>query len=183
LTATRLTGGLSTSGVVTLSGPAVMGGTVVTLSSSQSSIRIPAQIVVTEGQTTAGFVVTTPAVANAVDVSIQAAAGGGSSNAILHVVPDFDIVTFFLDASVVGGYGVTGFVQLNAPAGIKDVDVSLKSSNTAAVTAPSTVTVAKGSTTVVFELITWAVTVDTPVVITATVGASSRSVTLNVRRN
>ena len=76
LNPTQVIGGSSSSGTVTLSGPAPTGGVVVTLSSSVPSVAaVPTSVMVSAGATGATFVVTTVPVGSVTSVSISATYG------------------------------------------------------------------------------------------------------------
>src|SRR5215471_7362510 len=81
-------GGASSTGTVTLPGAAPAGGTVVTLSSSDTSAAtVPASVTVAAGTTTKTFTVTSKPVAAQASVTISASSGGQTATAILTVNP------------------------------------------------------------------------------------------------
>ena len=82
--------------------------------------------------------------------------------------------------SVEGGNPSQGEVTLTSTAPPGGAVVSLRSSNTAAATVPTSVTIPQGSNLANFTVTTGAVSATTAVVITATHGATSRDVTLTV---
>src|SRR6266403_2186132 len=88
LNPTSVTGGNSSTGTVTLSGPAPTGGAQVTLSSSNTTVaRVPSSVTVGAGATSATFTVTTSDVATSTTVTISAAYGGVTKTASLTVTP------------------------------------------------------------------------------------------------
>jgi trimeric autotransporter adhesin len=88
LNPTSVTGGNSSQGTVTLTGPAPSGGLVVTLASGNTAVAtVPASVTVPAGATSATFPVTTRAVAANTAVTITATAGGVSRQAVLTVTP------------------------------------------------------------------------------------------------
>ncbi len=158
LNPTSVVGGQSSTGTVTLNAPAGSGA----------------------GQTSATFQVRTRAVTARTQVHITASAGGTSRVATLTVNP-VSLTSLALNpTSVVGGQSSTGTVTLNAPAGSGGFTVQLSSDNTSVATVPSSVTVRAGQTSATFQVRTRAVTARTQVHITASVGRSSRKVTLTV---
>src|SRR2546422_4190253 len=81
-------GAQSSTGTVTLSGPAPAGGAQVTLSSSNTAVAsVPSSVTVPAGATSATFTVTTSAVAASTPVTISASYGGVSKAASLTVTP------------------------------------------------------------------------------------------------
>jgi hypothetical protein len=82
--------------------------------------------------------------------------------------------------TVTGGNSSTGTVTLSGRAPAGGATVALSSSNTAAATVPSSVTVAAGATTATFTVSTSAVAASTTVTISATYSGATRSASLNV---
>jgi uncharacterized protein (TIGR03437 family) len=83
---TQVTGGGTTTGTVTLSGPAPLGGQVVALKSSNPLVAsVPFSVTVAQGSAAASFTITTSVVAAAQSVTITAAAGALSQTATLTV--------------------------------------------------------------------------------------------------
>jgi subtilisin family serine protease len=82
-----VTGGSSSTGTVTLSGPASGYGATVNLSSSASAAMVPASVTVAAGATSANFTATTSAVTASTPVTITAAYGGVMKTASLTVNP------------------------------------------------------------------------------------------------
>ena len=85
LTPSSVTGGASSSGTVTLSGPAPAGGAVIALSSSSSTAGVPGTVTVPAGSTTATFGITTSSVTSSTAVTVTASFGGVSRSATLTV--------------------------------------------------------------------------------------------------
>jgi len=82
-----VSGGSSSSGTVTLSGPAPTGGAVVSLSSNASAATVPASVTVASGATAANFQVTTSAVSTSTPVNISASYAGTTKTASLTLTP------------------------------------------------------------------------------------------------
>ena len=78
-------GGDPSTGTVTLSGSAPVGGTVVTLSSSDPAAQVQASVTVTAGETTGTFTVTTSPVGTDVQVTISGTYDGATQGATLTV--------------------------------------------------------------------------------------------------
>jgi LmbE family N-acetylglucosaminyl deacetylase len=179
LTPTSVVGGISSTGTVTLTGPAPAGGVVVTLSSSNTSVAaVPASVPVAAGATTATFTVTTVPIATSTTATISATYGAARS-ATLTVNPLALSGLSLSPATVVGGASSTGTVALNAAAPAGGTVVTL-SDNGPSATVPGSVTVPAGATSATFTITTVPVTASTPVTVTATLGASSRNATLTI---
>ena len=73
-----VTGGSSSTGTMTLSGPAPTGGAVISLSSSDPSVTVPASVTIPEGTTSATFAVSTSPVAAATTSTVSAVFGGAA---------------------------------------------------------------------------------------------------------
>src|SRR5215813_12008291 len=84
LSPSTVSGGVTSTGTVTLIGPAPTGGAVVTLSSANSAIAsVPASVTVTAGSTSRTFTVTTSTVASTTVVAINGSYGGVNKTANL----------------------------------------------------------------------------------------------------
>ncbi len=188
LTTTSVVGGNTLAGnTVTLSAAAPASGAVVTLSSNNASATLPASVTVPGGQTVSqGFAITTTAVTAVTTVGISASYGSSTANTTLTVnppgatSPSVTAVTLS-PAAIVGGNQTTqNTVALGAPAPVGGAMVTL-SSNNVGVTVPSSVTVAAGATvSPAFTITTAAVTVATPVTISATYGGVTANTMLTV---
>jgi hypothetical protein len=84
---TTVTGGSTSTGTVTLSSPAVVGGAVVTLSSDNPAATVPATVTVPAHATSADFTVTTTGVAVSTTPNITAKFNNTSASAPLTVNP------------------------------------------------------------------------------------------------
>ena len=87
LSPTSVNGGSSSTGTVTLSGPAASGGAVVNLSSSASAAMVPLSVTVVQGYNSATFTVNTTTVSASTPVTITAAYAGVTKTASLTVMP------------------------------------------------------------------------------------------------
>lgn len=176
-------GASSTANTVTLSAPAGPGGAVVTLSSNKPAVALPpATVTVPAGATVSNpFTITTTAVTSNTLATISATLGGVTKSVNLSVVP-FSVYAVYLSPAVTGGGSTTtgNRVQLNSVAPAGGAVVSL-ASDTPGVTVPATVSIAAGSSvSSYFSITTSAVSVSTPVQITATYAGASKSSTLTV---
>jgi len=186
LNPTSVVGGNSSTGTVTLSGPAPAGGAQVALSSSNTTAaRVPASVTIAAGATSAAFTVATSAVSASTAVTISAAYAGATRSASLTVTPAAPpaptLASLALNpTSVTGGNSSTGAVTLSGPAPAGGAQVALSSSNTTVARVPASVTVAAGATSATFTVSTSAVSASTTVTISGSYGGASRSASLTV---
>jgi hypothetical protein len=185
LNPSNVTGGNSSTGTVTLSGPAPATGAQVTLSSSYGAVSVPSSVAVPSGATSATFMVSTSAVTASTTVAISAAYGGVTRSASLTVTPASppapSLSSLTLNAtSVIGDVqSSTGTVTLSGPTPAGGAQVALSSNNRAA-SVPSSVAVPAGATSATFPANTTAVATPTTVTISAVYGGVSISATLTV---
>jgi hypothetical protein len=180
LAPTTVIGGTSSTGTITLSGPAPSGGFAVALSSTRASAaQVPSSATVAAGATTATFTVTTSPVTANTSPTISAS---GTVTALLTVdAPTLSALTLS-PTTVRGGFAnSTGTVTLSGPAPTGGSSVSLSSNNTSAATVPASVTVAARATTATFTVTSHTVTSTTSVTITGSYGAL-KTATLSVTR-
>jgi trimeric autotransporter adhesin len=188
-------GGATGSATVTLTAPAPAGGAVVSLTSSNTAAAtVPASLTVPAGVTSASTsAVATSAVGSTTTSVISATFNGTTRNATLTVAgaappPPPPPASAALDtvgiapASVQGGSTASTTVTLTAPAPAGGAVVSFSSSNTAAATVPSTMTVPEGvnSRVVPTFVSTSPVTATTTSVISATYNGVTRTATITV---
>jgi IPT/TIG domain-containing protein/putative pyrroloquinoline-quinone-binding quinoprotein len=181
LNPTSVVGSTTSTGTVTLSGPAPSGGAVVSLSSAKPTVAaVLATVTVSAGLTTATFKVTTGAVATATVVAITGSYAGVSKSANITVTPPTVASLSLSPTTVKGGSSSTGKVTINGPAPAGGLLISLSSSNASLVTVPSSVTVAARATSATFTAQTKAPLTTTAVTISATKGSIVRRATLTV---
>ncbi len=181
LSPTIVLGGTASTGTVALTEAAPVAGVVVTLSSSNTAAAtVPASVTVGAGATTKTFTVSTLSVAATQSVTITASYEGVNQGAGLTVsTPTLSSVTLS-PTSVNGGTSSTGTVTLTGVAPAAGVVVALSSSDTAAATAPASVTVSGGWKTKVFGVTTSAVAATQSATITASSGGINQQATLTV---
>jgi hypothetical protein len=183
---TSVTGGNSSTGTVTLSGPAPTGGAQVALSSSNTAVAtVPSSVTVAAGTTSASFTVSTTAVAASATVTISASYAGATASASLTVTPAPTAPTLSSltvnPTTVIGGVqSSTGTVALSGPALSGGAQVALFSSNSAVASVPSSVTVPAGAASATFTVSTSAVTASTAVTISGSYSGATRSASLTV---
>ncbi len=172
-------GGISSTGTVTLNGPAPSGGAVVTLSSSNTTAaQVPASVTVAANTTTATFTVTTSPVGANSSVTITGTRGTAHTATLTVTAATLSSVSLS-PTSVIGRTSSTGTVTLNGPAPFGGAVVTLSSSNATAAQVPATVTVAANATTATFTVTTNPVATNASVTITGTRG-TAHTATLTV---
>ena len=173
---TSVLGGTSSTGTVTLNGPAPAGGAVVTLSSSNTTAAqvVPASVTVAANANTATFTVTTNPVATNTTLTISGSYGA-TQTASFTVTPPVLTLLSLNPASVPAGASSVGTVTLSGPAPAAGALITLSSSNTAAAQVPATVTVAARATTVSFSVTTSSVAANTTLTISGTYGATQNA--------
>jgi uncharacterized protein (TIGR03790 family) len=181
LSPTSVTGSVSTTAnKVTMSGIAPADA-VVSLSSSDPGVTVPASVTVAAGTSVSSvFTITTSLVSAITPVTITASYNGVSKTGILTVNPI--IATPVLSpTSVLGGTSTTlNKVTLSVAAPAGGLVVNLSSSDPG-VGVPASVTVAAGATSSpVFTITTSSVAATTTVTISATLNGASKTATLTV---
>ena len=180
--ASVLGGVQSSTGTVTLNGPAPAGGARVLLSSSNTAAaQVPASVTVPAGATRATFTVTTSAVAASTQSTISASYGGGTQTATLTVISPIVSSLTLNPTKVTGGLqSSTGTVTLNGAAPAGGARVLLSSSNPAAAQVPASVTVPAGATSATFTVTTSIVLLSTSADVSASYNSSTRTATLAI---
>ncbi len=176
-------GGSSSTGTVSVNAPAP-GSVVVFLASSDPSVvSVPANATIAQGTSSANFVITTHPVTASVTVTITASYAGVTRSTTLSVLtpPPSPILTNLVTSpsTVNGGGSVTGAVVLSIVPWDTGFTVAL-SSNHAAASTPSSVTVPPGSQSAVFPIATSTVTTSTIATITATAGGVTKTTSLTI---
>ena len=177
LTPTSVSGGSSFTGRVTLQQPAPAGGLVVSISSSDSTASVPANVAIEAGKTTTTFAGTTSAVAATKNVIITASLGENTVKDTLRVIQPGIKALFLLPSTVTGGSGSQLTVSLDAPAPVGGWLVNLTSSDTNATFVP-TATIPAGQTAINVPITTKSVLTRTAVMLTATDLSGSQKTTL-----
>ncbi len=175
-------GGAISTGTVTLNGPSPSGGASVALVSSDTSVvPVPSSVLISPGANSATFQVTTAVSGTAAQVSFTATYNGSQSATLTVNSPATVISSLNLNPnSVTGGTGSAGTVTLSAAAPAGGAMVTLASSNTAAATVPTSVTVTAGANSATFPVTTSVVGTATQVTLTGTyIGTQIASLTVN----
>lgn len=164
-----VSGGVSSTGTVTLSQPAPTGGLTVLLSSNNAAVTVPATLFIPAGQSSRTFTVNTTPVSATTTATLTVRSGSRTGTTTMTVLPAAIQSFTFNPASVRGGTNSTGTITIdsNAPAG--GLQIALSAVDARFVTFPAIVTVPAGQRTVSFTVGTTTVTRTTGVVFTATV--------------
>jgi hypothetical protein len=174
-------GGASSTGTVTLTGPAPAGGSVVTLASNNAAATAPATVTVAQGATSATFTITTTAVASAVTPVITGTLGASSKTATLTVNPPALSTLVASAANVIGGKQVRLTANLGSVAPAGGISVALTSTDNTVLPVPATIAIAAGATSGDVLITTGVVSVDTSITATATLGAVSKTAAVTVK--
>ncbi len=146
-------GGTTTTGTLSLNGPAPIGGATVTLSSSDPSAQVPSTVTVLAGQTSATFSITTSPVAANTNPQITATLNGISKSCGL-IVAAPQLSSFHVSqTTVVAGNTATVTVTITGPAPVGGTTITLGSSSGYA-TLPSTIVIPEGATSATATLST-----------------------------
>jgi hypothetical protein len=174
-------GGNSSTGTVTMNGPAPMGGAVISLSSNNAVAgSVPASVTMAAGATSASFAVTTSPVTAPTNATISASYNGITENALLGVESSTLSLLSLSPSTVTGGTSSTGTINLSSAAPSGGAVVSLSSSDPSVASVPPSVTVQAGATTTTFTVATTAVAASTSITITATSSGTIETASLTV---
>lgn len=174
-----VTGGVPTTGTITLGAPAPSSGISVSLSSNSANAGVPGSVTITPGATSATFSIATQVVSSQSTAVITASYAQSSLTASVSLSP-YILTLFTLSPnSVLGGANSTGTVTLNDVAPAAGVSVSLTSSSTS-ILVPATVSVPAGATSATFTVTTQAVATQASGTVTATVASTTLSANLTL---
>ena len=153
ITPANVVGGSSATGTVTLSSPAPTGGTIVTLTSSNSQVVVPATVIVPAGASMVTFSILTKAVGTTLTSKVTATLGTLSFSAPL-IVTNAPVKSLTISPGAIhAGSTATATVKLTTPVGTGGSTYQLASSQSY-VTVPTSLTVAAGATTATFQVTT-----------------------------
>lgn len=185
VTVNPVEGNFSTTGTITLSVPAQLGGATIALSSANPAIAaVPASVTIPFGSTTANFNVTTTTVATLTTIPVAATFNGRTLNSSVVVSPapvvSVSAVTWGFP-SVIGGQTMTGTVSVNNfPRDPNGIVVTLTSSDTKTLQVPAAVIIPYGVFSVGFTATTVAVTGTKGVSVKATYNTSNITTPIQV---
>ena len=172
-------GGVSSTGTISLSGPAPSTGLQVALSSNKTAVTVPASITVPAGATEVTFNALTAAVSANSTATITGTIGARTATGTLTVTaPQLTGLTV-RPVSVPGGTSSNGTVTLSSAAPVGGVTVALSSSSSKA-GVPAMVTIVEGATSAQFTVTTVGVAAPVSAVITGTLNGISATDTLTV---
>ena len=176
-----VSGGKTIIGTVTLAS-APTASTVVSLSSNNAALTVPASVTVAAGSTTASFTATSSVVTSDTLVTVTASGTGVTSgNGQITVrTPRVGGITFSVDA-VKQGQSATGTLVLQSAAPAGGTLVSLANGNSDALDCPATVTVPAGQSRVTFSVTGKPVGIATTVKVEATPSFNEKSDTITVQ--
>ena len=174
--------GTTTTGVVTISGPAPAGGISLRIGTSDSSIAAaPAYIEIAGGATTANFAIGTRPRFTAASATITAILDGASQSAALNVTPATAITNLSIaPASVVGGASAVGTITISMPAPTGGTAIRLVSSDATSAAAPAYVTIPAGARSTTFPVQTAFQSGPTSVTITGLLNGAGQTTTLGI---
>jgi len=177
LTPNVVVGGNSSTGKVTLNGPAGPDGAVVTLVSSSPKVTVPATVTVPAGATSANFTASTVTIPSNINATVRATFNGTTATGTIAVQAPKPSAVSYNPTVLTGGKSGVGTVTLNgkAPAGVYEV---LLTADNGIFTIPSSVTVAEGATSATFPVS--ALVVDTDTVVTTTATANGTTITKTI---
>lgn len=180
LNPTVVVGGSTTTGTVTLSGAAGIGGRSVPLSDNSSVITTPASVLVPAGSTIGSFTANTSTVTASATRQISATLAGVTKTANLTINPGVALSSLSLNpASVKGGNSTTGTVTMAGPAPNGGLTVTL-TDNSSSINTPASVAVSQGATTGTFQSTTTAVTATATRQISATYQGVTKTANLTL---
>lgn len=180
-----IVGGQTTTGTISLRGPAPTGGAMISLSVVSSSNRpaqasVPAQVMVPAGQTAATFPVQAAPIQTRGAVIVTAAYLQQKVTEALEVVGDGVETVDVSQWPIPGGTPTSGTVRLYSPAPVGGAAVRMSSDRPELVVLPAQVTVPAGAMWAAFEFTTRPVASSTPVRIIGSYGGGSGSGTLTL---
>lgn len=152
--------------------------TVFTLSAT-GPVSVASTAVIPAGMQATQFSFNTLGAGVATEAVFTATSGSVKVSASLIVEPP-TLLTFGVPSSVIGGHAVEAHVLISAAAGAPGLTVSLKSSSTDVIV-PADIVVTTGTRDGYAMVTTKAVSLDTSVTVTATLGATSKTSTLIIR--
>lgn len=173
--------GLSTQGIVTLTGPALAGGFVAAVTADDTAATVPSSVTIPEGATSTTFSITTKVVPADVRIRVTVTAGETNHWALMRLTTAGPIGLTVDTPIIIGGQSATGTVTIRSSAPAGGTVVSLVSEGVDAIV-PASITIAQGSRTGTFTIQTREVSTPTEVWLHATVGSDTSSVQIRVTR-
>jgi len=172
-------GGTPSTGTLTISSIAPVGGLIVGLSSNNGVVTFPSTVTVSAGKVAATFKVITNFETQQATTTITATLGSQTVSGQLIIGPSALASLVLNPATVAGGAPSTGTVTLSQPAPTGG-SVIVLSSNTLGVSVPSSVTVPAGSTTAKFTAASSLVVAKFVAIISASLAGITQTATLTL---
>lgn len=174
-----ITGGLNSTGTVTIGAAAGASGVRISLSSSNTAVAaVPSAIVIGAGQTVGSFNIPTFQVGSDTDVTITARTPAGVTATATLRVTALNIQVTVNPNSVIGGIAnAVGDVVISAPAQAGGTPVTLTSSNPSIASVPASMRISAGQTLGKFVITTSMVANNTTVVISARLASGRQATT------
>lgn len=163
---------------VTLAAPAT-GQTIVSLSSDNTTVDLPANVTIDAGNTSVTTLVATGAVGSITTVQLSASLGAQLVSTPLTLLPPMPRVRIS-PPSTFGGKTVKGTVILTGPAPTGGLRLDLESDDPAAVV-PSSITVPAGQRSVDFDVVTSKVLTETYAYVTASLDEVSSDASITIK--
>ncbi len=178
----RVAGGGTSIGTVTLDGIAPTAGLTIGLTSSSTNAVVPATVRVLAGMSSATFKITSRAVSVESSVTISAKLGSVVKSATLTITPPSLIGFTVAPASAIGGAlpQVIATVSLDGVAASTGQVITLTSSDGTVASVPTTVKVPSGAKTATVKIVTFSVATQKTVTLTASSGNITLHATLQV---
>lgn len=175
----NISGGATAGAVVMLNGTAPANGAAINLTSSSSSVLVPAVETISAGNASISFSIPTSNVSASTPVTITATYNGQTAQAQITVTPQGQPASLSLNpTSVTGTTGSFGTVTI-AAAEATDQTFTVSSDNPA-VSVPGSVLIPAGSLTGGFNIVTQVVSVQTQATISVSGGGVTRTAVLTV---
>jgi uncharacterized protein (TIGR03790 family) len=143
----RVSAGQTITGTVSLNDRAPIGGAVVNLSSSNTSVaNVPATVAVPAGLSSATFNIQTRVVTASTDTTLSATYAGYTVTATLTALPAISSMDIYPSSTLPAGSFATFEIYLAVPAPPGGASVTITNGNPAVTTLPATINIAAGST-------------------------------------
>ncbi|MBV6458159.1 MAG: hypothetical protein HONBIEJF_01283 [Fimbriimonadaceae bacterium] len=175
-----VTGGNSSQGTVTLTGPAGSGGLEVALSSNTDKAIVPAKVVVPADGTTVNFVITTKSVGGQTTATITGTTSDSSSSAALVINPPKLRTLTVTPRRFKSGKIANALIKIAGKAPDGGLQITASSSD-ASVTVPATVSVPAGKDRARFTIKSKKVSALRDVTITLTLGGDAMVYKITLR--
>ena len=176
-----LHGGATTTGTISLTGPAPQGGITVLLATEADALSLPSGVTIAAGAQSATFTVGVAPVERETRARVNAFLGESIFEALVTITPP-QLAAFEVNpGTVIGGELMTAQTELDAPAAEEGARVDLASSDPETIPHPVSIVVPGGSERAAAVLQTLPVTAAMPVVLSATRNGVTRSATITVQ--